>query len=168
MSDERPRRARKAKPRLPLVAVASFAENILEEKGLHSLVRLYDTLNFTTPPNLPDTTELPLKMFIMLRSNYSETISGEVDMIHRLPDGSTRGSVAGIVAIDGEGKNFTITINLSVPLISEGLHWFDIRWAEQVLTRVPLRLNSRQESSGSVQTMSGEDLPSSVVETDSG
>src|SRR5438128_2425537 len=57
---------------LPRVIVATFCEHVLEERdGVHSLIRIFDTLNLPadTPNGLASLGLLPLTAFILLKSD---------------------------------------------------------------------------------------------------
>ena len=133
----------------PLVAVACFCENVLEEQdGVVSAIRIVDT--YIIPP-LPEGIEIPpdaVRGVILLKGLVSFKSGDFVGpgiihlMMHR-----TTGEVARLSPPEGfpvelKGGEHGANLKLQIPLGVKnfGLFWFDVLWGDELLTRIPLRL----------------------------
>ena len=135
----------------PFVQIACICEKaLLEADGVPSLIRIVDTFTLTHPTHPPAGLSveamLPLTIFISLKSGQ---VKGEHTIGLRInqPDGNA-GPLRQwkIDFMGGEhGANARIEFALTAPM--SGLYWFDVLWGEEVLTRMPLRLNIREEES---------------------
>ncbi|MGE0273781.1 MAG: DNA methyltransferase [Vicinamibacterales bacterium] len=136
-----------AKPR-PLVAVACFCENVLEDKdGVLSAIRIVDT--YTISP-LPDGVELPnglqgviaLTGLVSLKSGDFKGAGWLSIVLHKTTgETSMIGPDEGwpLILNGGEhGANLRIQMPLGVK--NFGLVWFDVLWDGELLTRIPLKL----------------------------
>lgn len=133
---------------MPFVQVACFCENILDEKdGVLSAVRIVDT--FTLPP-LPPGVELPdgvhgivmLNGLINLKSG-DFVGDGKVRVIMHTPTGkeipiSPPDGWSATLKGGAHGTNIKIQLPLGVKTF--GLIWFDVLWNDELLTRIPVKL----------------------------
>ena len=127
----------------PFVQTACFCEKVLREHdNVPSLIRIVDTYHIDPPPTpLPAGVALTLDMTVFV-SLKSGDVVGEHAVGLRLtkPDG-TSGPLREWRTMFGgneNGVNIQISFVLQMPEI--GLYWFDVLWAEEVLTRIPLRV----------------------------
>jgi hypothetical protein len=132
----------------PLVQVACICEKVLiEPDNVPTLVRVVDTFTLPAqtpaPPGVP--TGVQLTIFVSLKSG---DVVGEFEVGFRLnsPQGKKDMVRKWPVELKGgeHGANLKIDFILFSPEV--GLYWFDVLWAEEVLTRIPLRLRSATAS----------------------
>lgn len=125
----------------PYLAVAVLCEKILEEKdGVHSLIRIVDRVSFrgempSMPPN-----QLSLMLAIFLRSGvFRGTAQLEIEPI--TPSGKPMPAMRLPVLFEGDDdRGVAVALQLQFVATEEGLYWFDIKLADMLLTRVPLRV----------------------------
>jgi hypothetical protein len=128
----------------PFVQAACFCEKLLRESdNVASIIRVVDTYNIERPQlQLPAGLKmtLPLTIFVALKSG---DVVGEHVISVRLskPDGTYGPSREWPLMFGGgeKGVNLQIAFDLETP--ETGLYWFDVLWADEVLTRIPLRVN---------------------------
>jgi hypothetical protein len=127
----------------PLVTAALICERVLNEKdGVISAVRIVDVATAPAPdPNLA-----PNIMQIMTLSMLVMVKAGDVRGEHqfsvkvRLPSGRIEDIDTWTFAFDNEASGANIIAGLHVPVIEEGLWWFDVLFDGEFLTSAPLKL----------------------------
>ena len=133
----------------PFVAAACFCEQVLQEDdGVLSAIRIVDT--YTIPP-LPPGVDVPpdgtrgvilVKGLISLKSG-DVAGSGNVALIlHKINGETTRLSPEGgwPAVLQGGEHGFNIKLQFGLGVKNFGLLWFDVTWNDELLTRIPLRL----------------------------
>ena len=138
-----------AKNAKPLVAIACFCEQILEEPdGVISAIRIVDTYII---PALPEGVQLPdgaisglivTKGLISLKSGDFQG-TGRLHLVMN----KTTGEKATIspeggwpVEMKGGEHGFNVKLQMPLGVKNFGLVWFDVIWNDEVLTRIPLML----------------------------
>lgn len=135
-----------SRPR-PHIQIACVCEKVLmETDSVLSVIRVVDTYTL-------ETSELPtgykgaaeLTAVVSLKSG---DVVGEHEVGLRLvpPDGADRPVQRWPVEFRGgeHGVNLTIKFTLLEPKI--GLYWFDVLWADEVLTRIPFRMKLKNQT----------------------
>ena len=133
----------------PFVQAASVCEKILiEPDGVASLIRMVDVFHLdleSTPvvPNIP-----PGMQFAVVIALKSGDVAGNFDMGVRLvrPSGKVEDTQNIPVVLQGGGHGANIRINVVIANPEYGLHWFDVLWSGEILTRIPLDLKKAKPS----------------------
>src|SRR5512146_1663267 len=146
---------------LPHVAAALICERVIEEKdGDISAIRIIDRAE----------TKIRIEGKLPPPEKLNEIVPTlQLAMLVGLKSGSFKGK--GVVEIDGESPNGTVKrlglhefeflgsehgqnliVNLLVQVKEEGLHWFNVKFNGELLTRIPLRLSRTVESVGEKTT----------------
>jgi len=131
----------------PFVAVACVCEQVLIEKDeVVSLVRIVDTFYLAIPSTLPtEPMRVRLTAFISIKSG-EVTGQHEISVALSQPDGVAQPPQRFPVVLQGgeHGVNIRLDLELfgkaagSPPAL--GLYWLDVSWGEELLTRVPFKL----------------------------
>lgn len=125
--------------------VACICEKVLREPdSVPSLIRIVDTYMVEPlPAELPPSVKpaLPLTIFVGLKSGE---VLGEHTIGLRLtkPDGSLGPIREWPMMFErGEGEHgVNLQIGFALQVEDFGVYWFDVLWAGEVLTRIPLRV----------------------------
>lgn len=127
----------------PLVQVACVCENVLTETdNVQSVIRIVDTFTMPVPEGKRFEDGLvELMVYIALKSG---DVAGEHTVGLRLvPPGILKPQVREWpVVFKGGEHGANMKIRFAIPRPVEGLYWFDVLWAEDVLTRIPFRLKT--------------------------
>ncbi len=123
------------KPR-PYILAALLCENVIEDKtGSLSVIRIADKVEFETQ-GMPE--------------GYKPVIAIKV----MRPNGEQKGAPITLPTVKllggDQGSNTILNLNLGVE--DEGLHWFDIYFQDDLLTRIPLTVVRKQEPPTQKQT----------------
>jgi hypothetical protein len=155
MLDEAPRIllvsvAMDAKPK-PYVQIAAFCEQLLQENdGVLTPIRIVDTYTLEVPPDLPKGAlpAIEVKGMIALKSGE---VSGE--HVIKLVMQNTQGVRSFLspddgwpVVFKGEEKGVQIKLRFQLGVKNFGLCWFDVLFDDELLTRMPLRLQRQEKS----------------------
>lgn len=126
----------------PYIQTACFCDMVLEDKtGTLSIIRIIDRIERTASgPGAPE--QMPIfqlnkYLVIMLKSGQARG-GYQLKMIPEQPDGTTKEAKEFTVHFDGEDRGQNLIINLSIPLQMEGLYWFRIEIADELITQIPL------------------------------
>ncbi len=136
-------------PTGPYLIAACLCEKVLvEQDGVHSLVRIVDRITHREAgPNATEempSIHYPLHLFISLKPGGT---LGSYQIIVRMmkPDGSTQpiGQIP-VAFHGGEDQGASLVVVLQAEYTLQGLYWFEIYWEQiqegNLLTKVPLRL----------------------------
>ena len=132
----------------PLIAVACFCENILTEKdGVLSAIRIVDTY---TIPQIPEGAQMPdgLQGVIMLNGLITLKSgdfagSGKVSLVMQRVTGdrvALSPPEGWPVTLNGGEHGSSIQLHMPLGIKNFGLVWFDVLWNDEVITRIPLKL----------------------------
>ena len=125
---------------LPYIAAAFLCERVLQEKDeVISVTRIVDRLHYQIHEGAPPGTKpvLNLQGLIMIKSGpvsgehtlkiFAETPSGKRKEVHQLP-----------VTLRGKDQGQNVIMNLGIGVEEDGLHWFDVLFDDDLLTRIPI------------------------------
>jgi hypothetical protein len=134
----------------PLVQVACVCEKVLiEPDKVASVIRIVDTSFLDIPPDpLPSGMEpaISLTAFIALKSG---DVAGNFDVGIRLrrPEETKEGEIRKWpVEFRGEESGVHLRIDFVVKEPKLGLYWWDVLWGDDVLTRIPFRLKTKESA----------------------
>ncbi len=134
----------------PYVAAAFFCEKVLiEQDNTPSIIRIFDKLivrltatqpGAKPPPNLPQMATA-LTLFLLFRAGKARgraTVNLAIElpsgMRHEHPQGNT-------IHFEGDGeRGAQIIAEIEVPVVGEGLYWFEVSVDGDFLTKIPLRV----------------------------
>jgi hypothetical protein len=129
----------------PYLLAAVLCERVLEEKdGVVSVIRIVDRIVHTprgphAPEKMP-AVPVALTLFVSLKSGFAR---GRFNVRVRAidPAGGALSEVSLPILLEGgDDRGVQSILPLFFVAQEEGLHWFEIRFEERLLTRVPLRL----------------------------
>jgi len=128
----------------PYLTAALICEKVLEEKdGNLSVIRIADRLEFHVPPGLASdqTPVANLSGLVALKSGQSKggPFKLRFDLIRPSGDRKTVSTIDAQLA-EGEDQGANFIIQFGIRLEQEGLHWFDVFFDDELLTRIPLTL----------------------------
>ena len=130
----------------PFVQAASVCERILvESDGVASLIRLVDVfhIDFDSVPKVEGVPPgMEFSIFISLKSG---DLKGSFKLGIRLcrPEGKAEEINFIPVTLNGGGHGANIRMNGVITNPTIGLHWFDLLWADEILTRIPLEVKPK-------------------------
>ncbi|MCL5429095.1 MAG: hypothetical protein M1347_04740 [Chloroflexi bacterium] len=136
----------------PYVQAACFCEQVIEDKsGVLSLIRIIDTLTHTAagpePPKDLQPFTYNLKLVLMLKAGSARG-RFTLQLTPELPTGEARKTVDITVHLDGEEKGQNIITNMAFTFEHEGLHWFIVKFENEILTQIPLRIRYNRVITG--------------------
>ena len=137
----------------PYVQVAAFCERVLREAdGVVSLIRIVDVITHTergtNPPKDMPEVRYPLTLVLTLKSGRTRG-RHEVTITPELPSGETLPSTTISVRMEGEGKGQNIISQIDIPYSLEGLYWFNVKFNDDIITRLPLEVRYSRLATGS-------------------
>lgn len=128
----------------PHLAIAVVCEKVLQEQdGVLSIIRVIDRVTVSAvgadaPKEMPPTN---LSFFVVVALK-----SGAARGRHTLalrpesPSGQQLGTMELPVHFEGEERGANVVANFILSADEEGLYWIDVLFADELLTRVPLRV----------------------------
>jgi len=143
----------------PWVVMATFCEKLLTETdGVVTPIRPIDRIIHTVQvvPNQPlAPVQIQLPLMIVLKADRAVG-SQMLELRPEKPSGVKMAPQSFSILMEGADRGSALVINpLTLQTDEEGLYWFDVRYAGELLTRIPLRLVLQR-----IQTM-GPSVPSS-------
>ncbi len=136
----------------PHLSMAFLCEKILVEKdNVQTFVRVVERFTIPVLPKLPPEVQLPPNILVnqLLQCNMvigfkAGTIhGGKYHMSIRLtkPDGGQMPENKFDVFLNGSDENGVIAVlPIAISQPEEGLHWFDVYFEGNLITRIPLRV----------------------------
>jgi hypothetical protein len=130
----------------PFLGMAVLCERVLtEQDGTLSLIRVVDRVTRLVPTGpgataIPPPQPIPLQLVLSFRSgaargSHQIAVQVETPSGLRLPENSFS------ILLEGEDRGANVILNLqTLTLDQEGVYWFDILLAGNLITRVPLRI----------------------------
>jgi len=128
----------------PYVHLAVLCERVLREAdGVISLIRVIDRITHTerspdAPEEMPEV-HYPLFLAVNLKSGTARG-RHNITITPEQPSGETLQPITVSVNMEGEGKGINIGSRIDIPYKLEGLHWFNIQFDNQIITRIPLEV----------------------------
>lgn len=132
--------------KLPYLTAALLCEKVLEEKsGTLSAVRIIDRLEYELQTNVPELAKLDIKPiipFTALICLKSGPVVGKVKVSFDgiRPSGKSKRLITLEVDLKGGDQGQNLVLNMGITVEEEGLHWFEVRVDEALLTKIPLML----------------------------
>lgn len=128
------------KPR-PYLLAAVLCEQVLQEKDeTLTVIRIVDKLQYriegdTIPEGVKPAVNL--KGLVALRSG---PVTGEhiIKIVGEKPNGTRKELFSAPIKFLGKDQGQNIILNLGVAIDQDGLHWFDVFFDDDLLTRIPL------------------------------
>ena len=139
-------------PEKPYLAAAFICERLLTEKdGVMSAIRIVDTyfLDFKSP--LPEGSERGIHLMGLVSFK-----GGPGDHKVRLSGINPKGKRAlespeFQLTLKGGEYGSNLIMDLGLPTPEEGLYWIDVYLDESLVTRIPLRIRSKEPQDGQKQ-----------------
>jgi hypothetical protein len=136
----------------PYVQVAALCERVLTEAdGVLSLIRIVDVITHTErgpdPPREMPEVRYPLTLVLTLKAGTARG-RHDVTITPELPSGETRQPFTTTVQMEGAGRGTNIVMQMNIPYTLEGLYWFNVRFGEHILTRLPLQVRYSRTATG--------------------
>lgn len=133
----------------PHLSAAVLCQHVLEEKdGVNSLIRMIDRLTITTGAvqAMPEF-QATLLLYLSFKSGSAKG-NYEAGVVFVNPEGEEEQRMTIPFFCEGEerGNNIRVALNLSIK--RPGLYWFNIFLADQMITRVPLRVIHMKTAQG--------------------
>lgn len=132
---------------LPYVTAALICERVIQEKdGVLSAIRIVDRAEVKVLVNDPDVKlqdvapGISLSGLISIKSGSFKG-DGVISVEGETPSGTTKQLADFPVKLEGDddsGQNVVLALVIGVK--EDGLHWFNIRFNNSLLSRIPLRL----------------------------
>jgi hypothetical protein len=126
----------------PLVALACVCERVLvETDNVVSLIRVVDTFTLPLPLNRPMPGATLTSLIVVVALKSGDVVSEhDVGLRLRDPEGHDHPVQKWTMDFRGGEQGVNLAINLAIPNPKIGVHWFDVLWREEVLTRIPFRV----------------------------
>lgn len=139
----------------PYVQAAAFCAEVIEDKtGALTLVRMIDTVTHTVmgpdPPAEMPPVPFQAKLVIALKSGKVEG-GHQVRVVPVLPSGETESAMERTVHLAGDERGTNLVVNTSMTFKMEGLHWFNVYFDDELLTRIPFRVRYARVTTGPKQ-----------------
>jgi hypothetical protein len=128
---------------LPYVTAALLCERVLHEKDeTLSLVRVIDRLQYAVPEGIK-----PMIQIQGLVSVKSGLVTGDhtIKIIAEKPKGDRKEVVNFPVKLLGKDQGQNLILNIGLGIEQDGLHWFDVLFDGELLTRIPLMVTPLPE-----------------------
>ncbi len=133
------------KPR-PYITAALLCERVLQEKdGTLSVIRIADRVEYRLQ-GAPEGVKpiIGISGLVCLKSG---PVMGDhtVRVVVERPGGDRKEAYSLPVKLLGKDHGQNVSMNIALGIEQEGLHWFDVLFDEDLLTRIPLMVVQRQE-----------------------
>jgi hypothetical protein len=132
----------------PYLSAAFVCEKVLQEKDeVVSAIRIVDTLFVSLPKNLPADANPAIPVTVLL--GFKKATPGTQPEKHRVtlrlntPSSTLEPQTADLVFPEGEPAGANLIVNLTVPVKEFGLFGLDVLVDDELVTRVPFRLQER-------------------------
>lgn len=131
---------------------ALICERILREQdGVISAIRIIDRLTHTiVAPSMPEElpkVAYPLTFLISLKSGRARG-RHNIALAMEDPSGKKKKLFAQSLQLEGEHRGANWIIQANVNFSMEGLYWFDVSLEDEILTRMPFKLEFQLVSPG--------------------
>ncbi|MEP6911989.1 MAG: hypothetical protein ABI923_04495 [bacterium] len=129
----------------PYVTVAALCEKTIEDKlGRLSLINIVDQINISPPQGTPAPEQMPQVsiQLVVVVSLKAGILTGQQNLKLTVvrPEGERGPSVTTPVLFQGDERGTNLITNLGLQFEKEGLYWIDIEVADQLVSRIPLRV----------------------------
>lgn len=132
----------------PHLSAAFLCEKVLTERdSVQSFVRVVDRFTVAklppgaqVPPGMPYPM-IQTNLVVILKAGDLASSQYRINITLTKPDGSELPSQDTEAFFQGSGENgVSLVAPILIPNPDEGLHWFNIHFEDQLLTRVPMRV----------------------------
>ena len=89
----------------------------------------------------------PLTLVLTLKSGRARG-RHEITITPELPSAETLPAFTTTVQMEGEGRGVIVMNLIDIPYNLEGLYWFNIRFDDRILTRLPLQVRYSRTVTG--------------------
>ncbi len=129
---------------LPYVTAALICERVMEEKdGVLSAIRIVDRAEVQIQGDQPGLANIvpafQLACLVCLKSGPAKG-QGALTIDGVKPSGETKRLAEFPLDLKGGDSGQNLVINMTIASKEEGLHWFDVRFDGQLLSKIPLIL----------------------------
>lgn len=136
----------------PYVHAALLCDQVIEGKdGVLSIIRVVDrfviSASGTAPPDEMPPSTISMNIVVMLKSGFYKG-RGNLRVVPISPSGKELTELKAGVLLEGDDRGVNVVLRVQMLMREEGLYWFDVRFEDQLLTRVPLRLVYQRVSRG--------------------
>lgn len=142
----------------PFLQMAVFCEKVLEEKtGTLSAIRIIDRFTISTiAPSAPDimpAVNIGIHILVCFKSGDFKG-KQKVEIKPFTPSGKELPGWASDILLEGDERGANIILEYGFAATEEGVYWFDVILAGNVVTKMPLRLiyDRTQVTTGSAQS----------------
>lgn len=132
----------------PYLNAALLCENVIQENnGTLSLIRVVDRIEYDPQPAPQGYKPIVLiKGLVAIRSG---ALKGNFGLQIKVtgPNGKPKGEPLLLPSIEllGGDHGANVILNMQFVVEDDGLHWFDIYFENEILTRMPLTVVRKQE-----------------------
>lgn len=125
----------------PWIQVACFCERaILDNEGILTIVRVVDRITVNLPEGVQGPVILP-PIYLVLTMKAGDAIGrGVISVRQQDAAGVYQQAQPFHVLFESPDRGNNLVLTVPVPYQMEGLHWFDVSYEGQLLTRLPLRV----------------------------
>ncbi len=125
--------------------VATFCEKILHEAdGVNTLIRLIDRFNVQGTTEEMQPVVLSFTVYISFKSGFMRG-KQKVSLRPKSPKGEDLPSMDIPVLFEGDDdRGPALAFPISWTVLEEGLFWWDLHLNDELVTRMPLRVNYQQ------------------------
>ena len=144
----------------PYLLVACFCDNVVQRAdGVLTLVNIVDRVNITmqgpTAPEVMPPTNWQSNLVVVLKAGRARG-RYEMRIVAERPDGTTRAPAIMSVNLEGEDdRGVQIVTKMVATLDQEGLYWFRVYLADELLTKLPLRVVYARVTGGAASPLLG-------------
>lgn len=132
----------------PFVQAACACETVIFDKdNVASVIRIIDTFKAHIPSDLPAgiPAGFPINVFVRLAFPEGIAEGAKVAVQGRRPDGTkSQKSELRVEAVEGH-RNVQIKTEFHIVSPQAGTYWFDVLWANELLTSIPIMVTLQEE-----------------------
>lgn len=125
----------------PFLIMALFCEKVLQEKdGVVSLIRIVDRWTVVGAAEKMPPTSLRFTIAVSFKAGF---VRGKfaIRIKPRSPSGKELPAMEVPVLFEGgEDRGVNLLLDTNITCDEEGVYWFDVKFEDEVVTSVPLRL----------------------------
>ncbi len=140
----------------PYINAGLICEKVLQERdGVLSVVRIIDRITVTVAAAqgaAPDTIPPGIAQFtllVVLKAGVFKA-TAPVSVIVHSPSGGDIGQWSTDVFFEGDDRGINLVAPMQMQVSEDGLYWVDVSCANQLLTRIPLRVVYQRLTQGTL------------------
>lgn len=125
--------------KLPHVQAALLCENILQENGVPTLVRVIDTITVSSSEDSLPAGIISYHIYIAFKSG--EALGRRtLRLVGNSPSGKRTSFGEAEIEFKGEETGAAINVVPKIVITEEGVHWIDVFINRTLMTRIPFRI----------------------------